>query len=49
LVARPLADAVKGSRLVLVTLAGRNLSAMAQEFADHCRSFFGVTHAHPHP
>jgi DNA-binding transcriptional LysR family regulator len=49
LVARPFSDAVKSSRLVLVTLASRNLSAMAQEFAAHCRSFFGVTHAHPHP
>jgi flavin reductase (DIM6/NTAB) family NADH-FMN oxidoreductase RutF len=49
LVARPLSDAVKSSGLVLVTLAGRNLSAMAQEFAAHCRSFFGVTHAHPNP
>lgn len=46
LVARPLSNAVKSSRLVLVTLPSRNLSAMAQEFAAHCRSFFGVSHAH---
>ena len=46
LVARPLSDAVKSNRLVLVTLANRSLSAMAQEFAAHCHSFFGVTHAH---
>ena len=46
LVARPLSNAVKSSRLVLVTFAGRNLSAMAREFAAHCRSFFGVSHAH---
>ena len=43
LLARPLSDAVKNSRLVLATLAGRNLSPMALEFAAHCRSFFGVT------
>ncbi len=49
LVARPLANAVKSSRLVLATLAGRKLSAAAQEFADHCRSFFGGPHAHAHP
>jgi DNA-binding transcriptional LysR family regulator len=46
LVARPLSNAVKSSRLVLVTLASRSLSAMAQEFAAHCRSFFGAVHAH---
>jgi len=46
LVARPLADTVKHSRLVLVTLIGRSLSPMALEFADHCRSFFGVAQAH---
>jgi DNA-binding transcriptional LysR family regulator len=43
LLARPLSDAVKNSRLVLATLAGRKLSPMALEFAAHCRSFFGVT------
>ncbi|MGO9930393.1 MAG: LysR substrate-binding domain-containing protein [Steroidobacteraceae bacterium] len=48
LVARPLSEPVNNSRLVLATLAGRNLSPMALEFAAHCRSFFGVTHAHPH-
>jgi flavin reductase (DIM6/NTAB) family NADH-FMN oxidoreductase RutF/DNA-binding transcriptional LysR family regulator len=48
LVVRPLANAVKSSRLVLATLRGRSMSPMALEFADHCRSFFGVTHAHPH-
>ena len=48
LVARPLTNAVKNSRLVLATLAGRSMSPMAREFAEHCRSFFGVSHAHPH-
>jgi flavin reductase (DIM6/NTAB) family NADH-FMN oxidoreductase RutF/DNA-binding transcriptional LysR family regulator len=48
LVARPLFDTVKSSRLALVTLAKRNLSPLAREFAAHCRSFFGVNHAHPH-
>jgi flavin reductase (DIM6/NTAB) family NADH-FMN oxidoreductase RutF len=48
LVARPLSDAVKNSSLVLVTLGSRAMSRMAREFAEHCRSFFGVTHAHPH-
>jgi flavin reductase (DIM6/NTAB) family NADH-FMN oxidoreductase RutF/DNA-binding transcriptional LysR family regulator len=46
LVVRPLSNAVTSSRLVLVSLATRNLSAMAQEFVAHCRSFFGVAHAH---
>jgi flavin reductase (DIM6/NTAB) family NADH-FMN oxidoreductase RutF len=49
LVARPLADAVKNSRLVLATLGSRSMSPMAREFAEHCRSFFGVAHAHSHP
>ena len=49
LVSRPLAAAVKNSRLVLVTLRGRDVSPMALEFAEHCRSLFGVTHAHSHP
>jgi flavin reductase (DIM6/NTAB) family NADH-FMN oxidoreductase RutF/DNA-binding transcriptional LysR family regulator len=48
LVSRPLAAVVKNSRLVLASLAGRKLSPMASEFAAHCRSFFGVAHAHPH-
>ena len=48
LVARPLATEVKNSRLVLATLAGRPASAVALEFAAHCRVFFhGVLHAHP--
>ncbi|HEX3846103.1 MAG TPA: LysR substrate-binding domain-containing protein [Steroidobacteraceae bacterium] len=42
LVARPLADAVENSRLVLATSANRALSPLAAEFADHCRAFFGV-------
>jgi flavin reductase (DIM6/NTAB) family NADH-FMN oxidoreductase RutF/DNA-binding transcriptional LysR family regulator len=45
LVARPLTNAVKNSRLALVTLGSRSMSPMAREFAEHCRSFFGVTHA----
>jgi flavin reductase (DIM6/NTAB) family NADH-FMN oxidoreductase RutF len=49
LAARPLLNLVKNSRLVLVTLRGREISPMALEFAEHCRSFFGVAHAHPHP
>jgi flavin reductase (DIM6/NTAB) family NADH-FMN oxidoreductase RutF/DNA-binding transcriptional LysR family regulator len=48
LVARPLSDAVKNSHLVLANLKSRPLSAMAEEFMAHCRSFFGVGHAHPH-
>lgn len=49
-VARPLTTAVKNSRLVLATLAGRASSAVAQEFVAHCRAFFhGVRHAHAHP
>jgi flavin reductase (DIM6/NTAB) family NADH-FMN oxidoreductase RutF len=47
LVSRPLAAAVQNSRVVLASLSGRSLSPMALEFAAHCRSFFGVTHAHP--
>jgi flavin reductase (DIM6/NTAB) family NADH-FMN oxidoreductase RutF len=46
LVARPLRDPAKNSRLVLATLASRTLSPLALEFAAHCRSFFGVSHAH---
>jgi DNA-binding transcriptional LysR family regulator len=48
LVSRPLAAAVKNSRLVLASLASRKLSPMALEFAAHCRSFFGMAHVHPH-
>jgi DNA-binding transcriptional LysR family regulator len=47
LVARPLTRAVKNSRLVLATLRGRSMSAMALEFVEHCRALFGVNHAHP--
>src|SRR3984957_12364400 len=43
LVARPLSVAVSNSRLVLATLASRQLSPMALEFAAHCRTFFGAT------
>jgi DNA-binding transcriptional LysR family regulator len=41
LMARPLSAAVANSKLVLATLASRKLSAMALEFAAHCRTFFG--------
>jgi flavin reductase (DIM6/NTAB) family NADH-FMN oxidoreductase RutF len=40
LVARPLSGPVPNSKVVLATLAGRNLSPMALEFAAHCRTFF---------
>jgi flavin reductase (DIM6/NTAB) family NADH-FMN oxidoreductase RutF len=46
LVARPLASAVKNSRLVLATLSGRSMSAAATEFAEHCRALFGVDQGH---
>ncbi|MGO9358398.1 MAG: LysR substrate-binding domain-containing protein [Xanthobacteraceae bacterium] len=46
LVTRPLARTVRNSRLVLAAPAGRPLSAMAQEFAEQCRTLFGVSHAH---
>jgi len=50
LVTRPLTNTVKSSRLVLATLAGRSLGAVALEFVAHCRAFFhGVLHAHPNP
>jgi DNA-binding transcriptional LysR family regulator len=50
LVARPLSNSVKNSRLVIATLAGRPSRAMAQEFIAHCRAFlYGVVHAHPNP
>ena len=47
LVARPLAGTVRNSRLVLATLRGRPMSAMAQEFAEHCRALLGLNQAHP--
>src|SRR6202035_4889906 len=40
LVTRPLSSAVQNSRLVLAAAAGRTMSASAQAFAGHCRSFF---------
>jgi hypothetical protein len=46
LVARPLASAVKNSRLVLATLKSRSLSGAAVEFAEHCRALFGVNQGH---
>ncbi len=46
LIVRPLSNTVKNSRLVLATLTRRTLSPIAQEFAAHCRSFFGGIHAH---
>jgi flavin reductase (DIM6/NTAB) family NADH-FMN oxidoreductase RutF len=49
LVARALSTRVANSRLVLAHLAMRPMDASALAFAGHCRSFFGVTHAHPHP
>jgi DNA-binding transcriptional LysR family regulator len=50
LVARPLSNPVKNSRLVIATLAGRPPRAMAQEFIAHCRAFlYGVVHAHSNP
>jgi DNA-binding transcriptional LysR family regulator len=49
LVARPLASAVRTSRLMLVTLRGASMSPLALEFAAHCRSLFGVNHAHSNP
>jgi flavin reductase (DIM6/NTAB) family NADH-FMN oxidoreductase RutF len=49
LVARPLTDNVKNSCLVLASLRGHSMSPMALEFAEHCRSLFGVSHAHSHP
>ncbi len=47
LVARPLTGTVKNSRLVLASLKRRSMSAMALEFAEHCRALFGVNQAHP--
>jgi DNA-binding transcriptional LysR family regulator len=49
LVTRSLSGEVANSRLVLAHLAARPLHASALAFADHCRAFFGLTHAHPHP
>ncbi|MGA2342152.1 MAG: LysR substrate-binding domain-containing protein [Steroidobacteraceae bacterium] len=46
LVTRPLASAAATSRLVLATRSGVPSSPAAQAFAGHCRSFFGVSHAH---
>jgi flavin reductase (DIM6/NTAB) family NADH-FMN oxidoreductase RutF len=46
LIVRPLSNTVKNSRLVLATLTRRAPSPIAQEFAAHCRSFFGGIHAH---
>ena len=46
LVARPLSGAVKNSRLVLANLRRRPMSALALEFAEHCRALFGVNPAH---
>jgi DNA-binding transcriptional LysR family regulator len=48
-VARPLMTAVKKSRLVLVTVRDRPLSALTQEFLQHCRLLFGATHASQDP
>jgi flavin reductase (DIM6/NTAB) family NADH-FMN oxidoreductase RutF/DNA-binding transcriptional LysR family regulator len=48
LVTRPLSVAVKNSHLALVTLASRELSPLAVEFAAHCRTFFGSAEARPH-
>jgi flavin reductase (DIM6/NTAB) family NADH-FMN oxidoreductase RutF/DNA-binding transcriptional LysR family regulator len=42
LVARPLSNPVKNSRLVLATASGRESSALALEFAEHCRALFRV-------
>ena len=46
LVARPLTGAAKNNRLVLAALRGRSLSPLALEFAEHCRSLFGVNSLH---
>ncbi len=46
LVARPLTSAVRNSRLVLAALRSRRLGELALEFADHCRSLFGINPAH---
>jgi flavin reductase (DIM6/NTAB) family NADH-FMN oxidoreductase RutF/DNA-binding transcriptional LysR family regulator len=46
LVVRPMAGTVRNSRLVLATLRGRSMSAMAHEFAEHCRALFGLSQTH---
>ena len=46
LVARPLTGAAKNNRLVLAALRGRSMSPLALEFAEHCRSLFGVNSPH---
>jgi len=46
LVARPLTRTVKNSGLVLATFKGRAPSAIALEFAEHCRVFFGINSLH---
>jgi flavin reductase (DIM6/NTAB) family NADH-FMN oxidoreductase RutF/DNA-binding transcriptional LysR family regulator len=48
LVTRPLTTEVANSHLVLAHLTSRPLGPSALEFAGHCRSFFGVAHAHAH-
>jgi hypothetical protein len=48
LVSRPMTNDVKNSRLVLATRVSASMSPLALEFAEHCRSLFGVNHAHPH-
>lgn len=49
LVTRPLSYPVAASHLVLAHLARRPMDSSAQAFAQHCRAFFGASHAHPHP
>jgi flavin reductase (DIM6/NTAB) family NADH-FMN oxidoreductase RutF/DNA-binding transcriptional LysR family regulator len=48
LVSRRLSGSMRASRLVLASLESRRPSALAQEFAEHCRTFFGGLHAHAH-
>jgi flavin reductase (DIM6/NTAB) family NADH-FMN oxidoreductase RutF/DNA-binding transcriptional LysR family regulator len=42
LVSRPLLRENRNSGLVLATMKGRAMSPLAQEFAEHCRVFFGA-------
>jgi flavin reductase (DIM6/NTAB) family NADH-FMN oxidoreductase RutF/DNA-binding transcriptional LysR family regulator len=50
LVARPLTNPVRNSRLVIATLAGRPPRPMAREFIAHCRALLhGGIHAHSNP
>jgi flavin reductase (DIM6/NTAB) family NADH-FMN oxidoreductase RutF/DNA-binding transcriptional LysR family regulator len=49
LVTRALSSEVTNSRLILAHLASRPMEASAKAFADHCRAFFGLPHAHAHP